>query len=728
MKFSPEKTVLAADLGSVDDLLRRVQSYSPQADLGTIRSAYDFSARCHEGQKRQSGEPFLQHPLQVAGVIADLKLDVSSIVTGLLHDTIEDTACTRQDIESRFGKEIAKLVDGVTKIGKIEFRTREEKQAENFRKIILAMADDLRVILIKLADRLHNMRTLEHLPEPKQRTIAQETLDIYAPLANRLGIGWIKAELEDLCLRHLRPEVYTSLVKKVAKRKEERDRYIEEVIQAMRKNLAQYGFKGEVMGRSKHLYSIYLKMEKQEIPFEEVYDLAAVRIITDTKINCYAILGLIHSLWRPVPGRFKDYIGVPKSNGYQSLHTTVVGPKGQHVEFQIRTDEMHRVAEEGIAAHWRYKEKGPMDTKSGQVFGWLRQLVEWQQDLSDNRQFLDSVKMDLFPDVVYVFTPKGEVKELPRGSTPIDFAYAVHTEVGNRCSRSKVNGKLVPLRTSLQTGDTVEVITSQNQVPSRDWLKFVKTARAKTKIKHWIQTEERKQSLEIGQRLLEQALRKHHMSPSEVLKSDQLLQMAKEHGLTTVEDLLVTVGYGRISIQQVMNRLTPAESLKEGLTDKLLRKISPSRGVKIKGIQDLLVNFSKCCSPVPGDRIIGFITRGRGLSIHSVDCPNIDELDYDKDRLVEVDWEPSAMSGEGPTHAVQISVLAVDRPGQLAAISAAITAAKVNISHAEINTTEEGKAALNFVVEVQNTRHIEKILKSIEQVDGVVQAKRVRRG
>ncbi|HET6465265.1 MAG TPA: bifunctional (p)ppGpp synthetase/guanosine-3',5'-bis(diphosphate) 3'-pyrophosphohydrolase [Nitrospiria bacterium] len=710
---------------SVQSLIESLRQYNPQADVQPIQEAYDFSAKAHAGQKRESGEPFLQHPLQTAQIIVDLKLDVPSIVAGLLHDTIEDTEIPKADLEQRFGKEVAYLVDGVTKIGKIEFKTHEEKQAENFRKMLLSMSEDIRVILIKLADRLHNMRTLHYLPEEKQKRIAQETLDIFAPLANRLGIGWMRTELEDLCLRYLKPEVFNNLSKKVAQRQEVRDAYIQEITKIVQKSLTEYGFKGQVLGRSKHLFGIYQKMERQGIPFEEVYDLAAVRIITDTKMNCYAILGMIHSLWRPVPGRFKDYIGVPKSNGYQSLHTTVVGPKGFHVEFQIRTEEMHRVAEEGIAAHWKYKEKGQIDQKTDRVFGWLRQLVEWQQDLADNRQFMDSVKMDLFPDVIYVFTPKGDVKELAKGSCPLDFAYSVHTEIGNHCTGAKVNGKLVPLRHVLHSGDSVEVTTSPSQAPSKDWLKWVRTARAKTKIKHMIKTEERIRSLEVGKKLLEKALQRHHLSSTEAFKPEHLSALTKDFGIATPEDLLVAIGYGRITTDQVIRRLQPAAAVKEGLADKFIRKIGggPS-GVKVKGIGDLMVHLSKCCNPVPGDPIIGFVTRGRGLSVHTMDCPNIDELDYDKDRIVEVDWDTKAAA----SYPVKIGVVTVDRPGMLASVSAAITSAKANISHADITTTEDRRAILNFVVEILNAGHLEKVLKGIEKVDGVVQARRVRTG
>jgi GTP pyrophosphokinase len=712
-------------VGQLEQIIQEVKAYNPRAEVDLLRRAFDFSAKAHAGQVRHSGEPFLQHPLNVAEIVAFLKLDVPSIVAGLLHDTVEDTSATIQEIEENFGKEVARLVDGLTKISKIEFKSHEDKQAENFRKMVLSMAEDLRVVLIKLSDRLHNMRTLGALPEHKQRRIAQETLDIYAPLANRLGIGWMKCEMEDLCLRYLKPEVYFNLVKKVAKKQEEREKYIREVIEIVKKSMTDYRCPGQVLGRSKHLYSVYQKMERQSIPFEEVYDLAAIRIITDTKMNCYAILGMIHSLWRPVPGRFKDYIGVPKSNLYQSLHTTVIGPKGQHVEFQIRTEEMHRVAEEGVAAHWKYKEKGQIDSKDDKFFGWLRQLVEWQKDLMDSRQFMDSVRLDLIQDVVYVFTPKGEVKELIKGSTPIDFAYGIHTEIGNHCIGAKVNGKIVPLRHALHNGDTIEVLTSQSQVPSKDWLKFVRTTKAKARIKHWVKVEEQRRSLEIGKQIFERELRRHDLSPSETFKSKKLQEYFGEFGVANLDELLAAIGYGKVSALQVVNKLIPEPVLKEGLTDKLVKKLHiGDTGVKVRGINDILIRLSKCCNPLPGDKIIGFITRGRGLSVHSVDCPNIDELDYDRDRMVEVAWDKK----DARTHSVSIGVLAMDRPGMLASVSSAISSAAANINHAEIITTEEKKAFLNFTVDVNDTGHLEKILKNVRQVDGVLQAKRVRKG
>ncbi|MEP6888801.1 MAG: bifunctional (p)ppGpp synthetase/guanosine-3',5'-bis(diphosphate) 3'-pyrophosphohydrolase, partial [Nitrospirales bacterium] len=530
----------------LDQLIARLQSYNPDAEADLVRRAYEFSAKAHAGQMRQSGEPYLQHPLAVAGVLTALRSDVTAVVAGLLHDTLEDTLATPGELEQLFGKDVVRLVDGVTKIGKIQFRNYEEKQAENFRKMVLSMADDIRVVLIKLADRVHNMRTLEHLHETKRQQIAQETLEIYAPLANRLGIGWIKNELEDLCLKYLKPDAYAMLKLRVATRDEDRQAYIQEVAGQVKTALAENGLTCEVQGRPKHLFGIYQKMERQSISFEEVYDLTAIRVITDTKMNCYAVLGLIHSLWRPVPGRFKDYIAIPKSNLYQSLHTTVVGPKGEHVEFQIRTDEMHRIADYGIAAHWKYKERGQIDDKDGKVFSWLRQFVEWHQDLADNRQFMDTVKLDLFHDVVYVFTPKGLVKEMPKGSTPVDFAYAIHTEVGDHCVGAKVNGKIVPLKHQLSSGDAVEILTAPTQVPHKDWLKFVRTSRAKTKIKHWLKIEEQKRSVEIGRRLLEREFRRHDLPPAQLFKSDRLLLVARDLGCESADELAAAVGYGRL--------------------------------------------------------------------------------------------------------------------------------------------------------------------------------------
>ncbi|MBL8036266.1 RelA/SpoT family protein [Nitrospira sp. CMX1] len=713
---------------NIDQLLERVQSYQPDADLEMVRKAYEFSAKAHEGQVRRSGEPYVKHPIAVAGVLTSLKTDVTAIVAGLLHDTLEDTVATAGELEREFGKDVVHLVDGVTKIGKITFKSSEEKQAENFRKMVLSMADDIRVVIIKLADRLHNMRTLEHLSEKKRLEIAQETLEIYAPLANRIGVGWVKNELEDLCLKHLKPDVYEMLRVRVAKRDEDRQQYIQEVRELVENALAEHGLSGAVYGRPKHLYGVYQKMNKQSISFEEVYDLTALRIITDTKMNCYAMLGVIHSLWRPLPGRFKDYIAIPKSNLYQSLHTTVVGPKGEHVEFQIRTEEMHRVAEYGIAAHWKYKEQGRVQDKDSKAFGWLRQFIEWQSDLPDNRQFMDSVKLELFHDVVYVFTPKGTVKELPKDSTPIDFAYAIHTEVGDHCVGAKVNGKIVPLKYELESGDTIEILTSPNQTPHKDWLKFVRTSRAKTKIKHWIKAEEQKRSLEIGRRLLETELRRHGLAPAQVLKSSELAEVAKQEGYETTDELTIAVGFGHIATAQIVNRLVAPASETTPVSHEPAtpQRVSSGRGeepgVQVKGGRDLLMQLSRCCNPVPGDRILGYITRGRGLTIHSVDCPNLEALDYDRARLVEVEWDTAAPS----LHAVKVAVIAEDKTGVLANVSSAIAECKANISRAEIITREDRKAELDFIVEIADTAHLNRVLKTIERIDGVITARRVR--
>lgn len=712
----------------IDQLLDRVKSYNAEADLNIVRKAYEFSAKVHEGQRRRSGEPYLQHPIAVAGVLTFLRTDVTAIVAALLHDTLEDTIATPEELESEFGKDVVHLVDGVTKIGKITFKSHEEKQAENFRKMLLSMADDIRVVLIKLADRLHNMRTLEHLSQAKRHAIAEETLEIYAPLANRLGIGWIKNELEDLCLKHLKPDVYEVLRTRVAKRDEDRQQYIQEVIELVTKALQEHGLPGQVYGRPKHLYGIYQKMNKQSISFEEVYDLTALRIVTDTKMNCYALVGVIHSLWRPVPGRFKDYIAIPKSNLYQSIHTTVVGPKGEHVEFQIRTEEMHRVAECGIAAHWKYKEQGRVTDRDSKTFGWLHQFVEWHRDLPDNRQFMDSVKLDLFHDVVYVFTPKGIVKELPRGSTPVDFAYAIHTEVGDHCVGAKVNGKIVPLKHLVESGDTIEILTSPTQTPHKDWLKFVRTSRAKTKIKHWIKIEEQKRSLEIGRRLLESEFRRHGMAPAQMIKSSELAAAARQAGYDTTDELIASVGFGHLPTANVMEKLAASsaslvpEKRATPSTRKAVAGKSDDKGVKVKGARDVLMQLSRCCNPVPGDRILGYITRGRGLTIHAIDCPNLEALDYDRERLVEVEWDSATPS----THAVKISVMAVDKTGVLANVSSAIAECRANISRAEIATREDRKAVLDFIVEISGTDHLDQVLKAIERVDGVITARRVR--
>jgi GTP pyrophosphokinase len=618
------------------------------------------------------------------------------------------------------------LVDGMTKLSRMELQSREQREAENFRKMIVAMAKDIRVILIKLADRLHNMRTLTSLPPEKQKRIAQETLDIYAPLANRLGISKIKTELEDLSFMYLNPEAYRELTQKVMLKRIERETYINELIDIMKGHLSEHGYKGEVKGRPKHFYSIYQKMLKQGIAFEDIYDLIAIRIITDSKVNCYAIMGLIHSLWTPVPGRFKDFIGVPKSNLYQSLHTTVIGPKGERVEFQIRTEEMHRIAEEGIAAHWRYKEKSHVSQREEQQFAWLRQLMEWQKDLTDAKEFMDTVKGDLFPDVVYVFTPRGDVKELPQGSTPVDFAYTVHTDIGHSCVGAKVNGKIVPLKHVLRNGDKIEVVTQTGHTPSRDWLKFVKTSKAKARIKAWLKTEERKRSILLGKELLEKDLRKHDLSPSKVFKSDELLQIANEMSHNDLDDLLAAIGYGKVSAHMVANKFAPDKPHVEPIPKRPpVKHAKPSGGgMKISGMDNMLIHLSKCCNPVPGDKVIGFITRGRGVSIHTADCSNVGELTFDKDRLIEVSWGDLQTA----SHAVKISVRTEDKPGLLASVSSSISATEANITHAEVSTGEDREATLNFTIDIKDVEHLNRIIKNIEGINGVIDVKRVKTG
>ncbi|MEW6409715.1 MAG: bifunctional (p)ppGpp synthetase/guanosine-3',5'-bis(diphosphate) 3'-pyrophosphohydrolase [Nitrospirota bacterium] len=705
-----------------EDIVQKILSYNPDANVELFHRAYNYSAKVHIGQVRLSGEPYLMHPLEVAGILADLKLDVVTIVAGLLHDTLEDTPTTIDEIRELFGEDVAFLVDGITKIAQIEFKTKVEQQAENFRKMLLAMARDIRIILIKLADRLHNMRTLKYLSPAKQKAIAQETLDIYAPLSNRFGIGWMKIELEDLSLQYLEHEIYNDLVSKVAKRQEEREGYVRELINIVKENLAKNNLNGEVTGRPKHYYSIYRKMSEQGISFNEVFDITGLRIITETKADCYAILGMIHSLWIPVPGRFKDYIGVPKSNRYQSLHTTVIGPRGERVEFQIRTKEMHRIAEEGIAAHWSYKEKLTINEKDKERFAWLRQLVDLQTELTDARDFLETIKVDLFPDVVYVFTPKGDIKELPRGSTPVDFAYSIHTEVGHRCVGAKVSGRIVPLRHQLRNGDTVEIQTQSGHMPSRDWLKFVNTPRARARIKQWIKAEERKRSIELGREILERELKKHDLNPVEALKSKELIEVVKVFGISDLEGLFVAIGYGRLSGHQVVNRLIPEKIVEEIPPKRFKKPVRTPKGISVHGAGDIMVHLSRCCNPLPGDRIIGFVTRGRGITIHTDDCQNLRALALDKDRLIDVKWE----KGKEITHPVRISVYTIDKPGLLANVSSAVTSAEANISHASASTTPDKKAYLNFTVEVRDLSHLQNIMKKVSQVEGVISVRRVK--
>ena len=704
---------------SLDLLLKKIRVYSPDADLDTLIKAYHFSSEAHCSQKRIEGSPYIKHPLAVAYILADMTMDVSSIVAGLLHDTIEDTGTTTEDIRGIFGKEIAFLVKALTKLSKMEFRTKKEAQAENFRKMILAMSEDIRVIMIKFADRLHNMRTLHHLPENKQQRIANETLEIYAPIVNRLGIGWLKTELEDLSFKALMPDLYDELVRKVAKRKEEQEGYLKELIELINKKISEENLPCEVSGRIKHYYGIYQKMQKQRITFDQVHDVLGLRIQTDSKSNCYAILGIIHSLWTPIPGRFKDYIGVPKSNMYQSLHTTVIGPKGERVEFQIRTKEMHQLAEEGIASHWQYKEKGSIDEKSSQYISWLRDFIKGQKEDSDAMDFLEAVKGEVMLEVVYVFTPKGEIKEMPSGSTPVDFAYTVHTQIGHKCVGARINGKIVPLRYKLKNGDTIEIITSPNHGPSRDWLKFVVTQRAKSRIKQWVKTEEKAQSIELGIKLLEDELRRHGLMSS-FLKSDEMLKVAKNFNINSLEELYVAVGFGRISPHQVANRLMPEKHEEETVHPKIQRPIKEQKGITIKGVDNILYHTGKCCYPIPGDSLVGFVTIGKGVTIHRKDCSNLERLSFEEARLVDVDWQSSGDS----IALAKLFVETIDKPGILANLSSLISSVNINISHLEATSTQERKGHITFVIEVKDNAQLKSLIHKITQMEGILRVKR----
>ncbi|MBW1981035.1 MAG: bifunctional (p)ppGpp synthetase/guanosine-3',5'-bis(diphosphate) 3'-pyrophosphohydrolase [Deltaproteobacteria bacterium] len=708
----------------LNDIIDGVISYHPDADIRLIEKAYVYSGKAHEGQVRLSGEPYLMHPLEVAGILVRMKLDVFTVASGLLHDTLEDTNTSADDLRRLFGDEVYRLVDGVTKIGRFEFSSYEERQAENVRKMILAMANDIRVILIKLADRLHNMRTLMYHAPAKQRLIAQETMDIYAPLAGRLGIDWIKKELEDLAFSFLHPEIYEEIVSGLKNTEEERQRYIEKVRTVLQEKLAEFNLSGTVSGRPKHIYSIYKKMVAQNLDLEHIYDIIAFRIILGSIRECYETLGMIHSLWKPIPGRFKDYIGMPKANMYQSLHTTVVGPYGERMEVQIRTEKMHKIANEGIAAHWVYKEGRSVPEGDSKRFAWLRQLLEWQQDLKDPREFLETVRVDLFPDEVYVFTPRGEVKAFPRGATPIDFAYSIHSEVGHRCTGAKVNGKLVSLKYQLRNGDIVEIITSPKHVPSKDWLKIVKTSRARTRIRHWIKTEERERSIVLGREICEREFRKHGLNFQKYLNSEELEKVARVFSLQKVEDLLASIGYGKISALQAVGKLASIIDATERPEEIPVERIegkpqAPERGgVLVKGVDDILVRFAKCCNPLPGDQIVGFITRGRGVSVHKADCPNL--LSSGFERRIDVEWHQA----EDAVHPVGLVILCANVKGMLAAISGTLSNLDINIVEANVRTRVDNLAEIKFVLEVRDIDHLSRALAAVRKIDNVVEVHR----
>jgi len=712
-----------------NDILDRLGSYNPNADTDLLRKAYVFSAKVHLGQVRLSGEPYLTHPLEVTGILTQMQLDAATLATGLLHDTVEDTLTTLEEIRENFGNEISQLVDGVTKISRISLRSSEESQAENFRKMILAMVKDIRVVLVKLADRLHNMRTLRYHTPERQEEIAQETLDIYAPLANRLGIDWIKTELEDLAFKHRYPDIYGEIQQKIVKKERERHRYIDEMKRTLMKKLYENKIEGEVAGRLKQIYSIYLKMKDQNIDFDQVYDITAFRIVVHSIKDCYDVLGIIHSLWKPIPGKFKDYIGLPKENLYQSLHTAAIGPYGERIEIQIRTQEMHRIAEEGIAAHWKYKEGKPLDEADDKRFTWLRQLLEWQHDLKDDKEFIESVKVDLFPHEVYIFTPKGEVKEFPTGATPVDFAYSIHSDIGNHCVGAKVNGKIVPLKYEFKSGDTVEILTSPNQKPSKDWLKFVKTPRAKTKIRQWFKSVEREKSIILGKEILDKELRKYDLHQTKLMKSGELAKVAGEFSFQGAEELIAAVGYGKVTANQIIGKLLPPERLEhkeeqeESRLKSLLHKITragPKDALLIKGIDNVMVRYAGCCNPVPGDRVVGFITRGRGVTIHTVDCQSV--VDEDPNRKVEVEWD----STKGYSYPVRIRIYSDDKKGLLADISSSFASNEANITNASVETTDDRKAIGTFELQIRDLNHLKKVIKGLEKIKGVHRVERMR--
>ena len=710
----------------ITDILDKTQDYLSPKELEMIEKAYIFSAAVHQGQVRLSGEAYLTHPVEVAGILADMKLDAATIISGLLHDTVEDTLTTIEQVREGFGKDVAFLVDGLTKISKITFGSQEERQAENFRKMMLAMSSDIRILLVRLADRIHNMRTLNFQPANRQQYIAKETIELYAPLANRLGINWMKVELEDLSFQYVKPDAYHELARRVVQSKEKRDQYTEEVKGIIHAEMERFELKGEVDGRAKHYYSIYKKMEEQHLNFDEVYDLMAFRVILDSdqEKTCYEALSVVHALWKPVPGRFKDYIAMPKANNYRSLHTTVIGPHGQRVEIQIRTRAMHEWAEEGIAAHWRYKEKRSSQTDDSGQIKKLRELLESQQELQNPREFMSNLKMALFPDEVYVFTPNGDVKSFPKGATPIDYAFSIHTDVGNQCIGAKVNRNIVPIKYQLQNGDMIEIITQTGHHPSKDWLKFAVTSRARSKIKNWIKTEERSKSIDLGKDLLEKEFKRHHLKFTAVARSEEIKKIYDEYGLNSLEDLMVSVGYGKISPKHVVRLFLPEEIARgeEIPAEKPKKKAPPisTPGISLTGIEDVMVHYAKCCNPIPGDEIVGYISRGRGINIHTAQCPHIQE--FDSERVVDVQWSIR----EKHTYPVGMRVVCKDQKGLVAELSAIISAMDINISHAEIDTRlHDMQAICDFKLDVNDLNQFNQVVSAIKKLKSVISVERI---
>ncbi|MDK2955297.1 MAG: diphosphokinase / guanosine-3,5-bis(diphosphate) 3-diphosphatase [Desulfovibrionales bacterium] len=717
----------------ITEIMDKVGSYIDNPDLGLIQRAYIFSAKAHEGQVRLSGEPYLMHPLNVALILANMRMDEASIAAGLLHDTVEDTHATVDEIEELFGENVADIVDGVTKISLMEFDSKEAAKGESIRKMILAMAEDIRVLIVKLADRLHNLRTLGYQSSAKQRAIAQETMDLYSPLANRLGLHHVKLEMDDLCLKYLKPDIYEQIKNGVSHRFTSSQQYIDQVISRLEKLLAKNKIKGRIFGRAKNVYSIYSKMVRQRLDLDQVHDLIAFRIIVPAVKDCYAVLGLVHAEWMPAPGRFKDYISIPKANMYQSLHTTVIGPEGERIEIQIRTEEMHKIAEYGVAAHWQYKEGPKKDghSRDAQRFTWLRQILDWQRELKDPREFMASLRFDLFSDEVYVFTPHGEVKELPDGATPVDFAFLIHTEVGTHCSGARVNGKLVPLHTPLTNGDTVEIFTDKNRSPSRDWLKFVKTAKARTRIKQWIRTEERAKAISLGREMLEKEGRRMDMNVAKLIRDGRMAKLAEKFSFTSADDLMSYVGYSRVTPRKVLRRMwdmlrgegespqepeePPRQERKDG------QKTPPkSEAVLIKGVDDVLLRFAGCCNPLPGDPIVGYISRGRGVTIHTSDCPNVKT--FEPERIISVSW-----AGEEDDHPypAKIKFKCKNTKGVLARVCMTLADQDVNIASGNFSSSVDGFTEMEFTVEVRDADHLYRTISKVTKVDGVLEVSRV---
>jgi len=729
-----------------ESLIRHVQSNRPSEDVSLVRRAWEFCVQHHTGQMRASGEPYIIHPLEVAEVLEEMKMDATAIAAGLLHDSVEDTPATNEEIAAKFGDQVAHIVEGVTKIDKIQFANREDRQAENVRKMLLAMVSDVRVVLIKLADRLHNMRTLKHLKPDRQEAIARETLDIYAPLAHRLGMGKVRGELEDLAFRYTDPVSYEKVAAAVEARRLEGEQFLRGVEDTLVEQLRENGVEARVEWRIKRLYSIFQKIERSKVSFDQVYDLLAVRVITQDVTACYAVFGLIHALWRPVPGRIKDFIAIPRANRYQSLHTTVMGASGHQFEVQIRTEEMHRIAEEGIAAHWKYKSGSTMVTaRDEERLNWIRQLVEWQKEMTDPNEFLSSLKMDLYPDEVYTFTPKGKVVVVPADGTPVDFAYTIHTEVGHTCVGAKVNSRMVPLRTKLRTGDIVEIVTQKDHKPSRDWLTFVKSPRARNKIKHWLNEDQRRRAVEIGRKLLEREARKFKVPMSQIDDQD-LSRIANEYGVATAADLLATLGQGKHTAHQVLIKLVPsigtpgeAETTPEtkpgagteaAMSDAVRKlHLTGSDSLQVEGQNDLLVYRARCCNPIRGEEIIGYVTRGKGVAVHARSCSNVQNLLYESDRRIAVEWSRVGddSTGRPQRYPVKITVFCDDRTGMLKELTAVISEDNTNIRGVEIHQDESGEAIVEFVVEAQDLHHLNRMVLAIRRVAGVRAVQRTQK-